>query len=82
MSGRKSSHEASKITDTPNKTVPKTSFIPGKIEISKYGYKTPTKKPSELPEELVVSPTHFTSTPELDAWFQDDDDQIHCLGLI
>ena len=82
LSGRNSSHEASKKTDTPNKTVLNTSFIPGKIEISKYGYKTPTKKPFELPDELVVSPTCLTPTPDLDAWFLDDNDQFHCLGLI
>ena len=29
-----------------------------------------------------MSPTRFTPTPELDAWFLDDDDQFHCLGLI
>ena len=81
LTGEKSSHKACKITATPNKTRPKTSLlIPSKIEISKYGYKTPTKKPFELPENLVVSPTRFTPTPELDAWFLDDEDHFPLSG--
>ena len=48
----------------------------------KYDFETPTKKPFELPEKLEISPTRFTPTPELDAWFVDDEDQFHCLGLI
>ena len=48
----------------------------------KYGFETPTKKPFELPEKLEIFPTRFTPTPELDAWFVDDEDQLHCLGLI
>ena len=86
LTGEKSSHEACKITGTPpskNKTEPKTlSFVQSKIEISKYGYKTPMEKPFELSEKLEVSPTRFTPTPELDAWFLDDEDHFHCLGLI
>ena len=84
--GEKSLHEACKITSTPpseNKTGPKSSsFIPSQIEMLKYGYKTPTKKTFELPEKLEILPTCFTPTPELDAWFVDDEDQFHCLGLI
>ena len=84
--GEKSSHESCKVTSTPpskNKSGPKSSsLIPNQIEILKYGYETPTKKPFELPEKLGASPTRFTPTPELDAWFVDDEDQFHCLGLI
>ena len=86
LTGEKSSHEASKITGTPpskNKTGPKTlSFVPKMIEIAKYGYETPTKEPFKSPENLEVSPTWFTPTPELDSWFLCDEDQFHCLGLI
>ena len=86
MSGRKSSNEASNVTDTPpskKKNVLKTSsFLPKNIEIAKYGYETPPKEPFDLPENLQISPTQFTPTPELDSWFIRDDDQIHCLGLI
>ncbi len=53
-----------------------------KITIMKYGYKTPEKKPFELPENLKVSPTHLTWTPNFDAWFDDDEDRFHCLALI
>ena len=79
-------HEACKITSTPpseNKIGPTTSsFIPSRTEILKFGYENPTKKSFELPEKLEISPTRFTPTPELDAWFVDDEDQFHCLGLI
>ena len=58
------------------------SFVLKKIEIAKYGYETPMKEPFKLPENLEVSPTRFTPTPELDSWFLRDEDQFHCLGLI
>ncbi len=43
-----------------------------KIIIIKYCYQTPEKEPFELPENLQVSPTHLTWTPDLDAWFDND----------
>ena len=88
--GEKSPSEACRTnTSTPPTTPPSKnkvgaqwSYVPSQIEIIKYGYKTPSKKPFELPDKLEVTPTHLTPTPELDAWFVDNDDQFHCLALI
>ena len=88
--GEKSPSEACRTnTSTPPTTPPSKnkvgaqwSYVPSQIEINKYGYKTPSKKPFELPDKLEVTPTHLTPTPELDAWFVDNDDQFHCLALI
>ena len=48
-----------------NKGGVQSSYVPSRIEIMKYGYKTPTKKPFELPDKLEVTPTHITPSLEL-----------------
>ncbi len=51
------------------------------IEILKYGYKTSEKKPFHLQDSNQVSLTHLTLTPEMNAWFTNDDYQTHCNTL-
>ena len=86
-SGEKSS-EAPKVTTPPSKkrkaedAGSKNIDLPTKIEFRKFGYLTPDKTPFALDDNLLVTPTHLTPTPELDAWFIDDDDQRHCSNLI
>jgi len=82
----KSSDEASAIA-TPPSTPKRTDntcseLVLPSINILQYGYKTPEKKPFELPEELDVSPTCLAPTPDFDPWFSRDEDQIHCCSLI
>ena len=50
------------------------------IEILKYRYKTPEKKPFDFTKKLEVSPTHLTPSPETDPWFSSSEDQKHCLA--
>ena len=52
------------------------------IDVTKYGYTTSEKKPFELLDKIQVSTTHLTPTPEFDAWFTDDDDQLNCCAFI
>ncbi len=78
-------YEACRITTTSPAKETKgnhPSLLPSQIEILKYGYKIPTKTPFELPGKLQASPTCFTPTPELDAWFVDNRDRFHCLASI
>ena len=84
--GEKSS-EAPKVTTPPSKQMKaedgsKNIDLPTKIEFRKFGYLAPDKTPFTLDDNLLVTPTHLTPTPELDAWFIDDDDQRHCSNLI
>ena len=51
-----------------------------RIKILKYRYhRTPEMKPSQLPKRFQVSPIHLSPTPEMGAWFNNDDNQTHCI---
>ena len=53
-------------------------FVLPSIMIPKYSYKTPEKEPSELPEELEISPTCLAPAHDFDPWFSRDEDRTHC----
>ena len=83
--GEKSSVETSSRPTTPPCATAKVTdndlVIPD-IKILNYSYHTPEKKPFELNDPVEVLPTHLTPTPDLDPFFTDESDQIHCQQLI
>ncbi len=86
-SGEKSLDEDPNITTTPPLSKSKGPVnscgmnLP-EIKILKFWYKTPEKKPFNLPKKLQVSPLCLFPTPKKDPWFSSFDDQKHCLCLI
>ncbi len=83
--GEKISDVACKVTTPPSKkrkSDGSTIDLPSNIEFRRFGYLTPEKKTFKLDENLQLTPTHLTPTPDLDIWFIDDDDKRHCNNLI